>query len=103
MIVLLPVGDTKRKDDVDYDRVFGESLKKNNGGDTRQMATLIMIVPVVKEKSEGIGKTTLGGVAWVGACVCHCLLAGAVLCQVPRPVDRGGKPLSYVTIVSRSL
>ena len=27
---------TKRKDDVDYDRAFGESLKKNNSGGTKR-------------------------------------------------------------------
>ena len=33
LIVLLPGGDTKRKDDVVYDRAFGGSLKKNDGDD----------------------------------------------------------------------
>ena len=50
-------------------------------------------------ESEGISKITFDGLSLVGECLCRCLLAGAVLCQVPRPVGRGRKPLSYMTMV----
>ena len=54
-------------------------------------------------ESEGISKITFGGLSLVGECMCRCLLAGAVLCQVPRPVGRGRKPLSYMTMVCMCL